>query len=83
MSADPSEFVNGKHWADVIGCDMRARLEEIKRAAGRRADEAMAKLRGPELSAALLELNDAIEAATRAKPRTRRRPGAQGEEIDE
>lgn len=81
---DTSEFVNGKHWADVIGCDMRARLEEIKRAAGRRADEAIAQLRGPELSAALLEINDAIEAATRAKPKTKATTSrAQGEEIDE
>lgn len=70
---DPAEFIAGKHWADVIGCDTRATLREIQKAAGRRAVEAMDRLRGPQLSAALLELGAAIDAATAARPDARRR----------
>lgn len=74
-SLDPSEFVNGKHWADVIGCDVRAPFGEIKRAAERRTREAMQSLYGPQLSARLLEIGDAVIAAGRVKPQPKRRGG--------
>lgn len=74
-STDPSEFVNGKHWADILGCDVRAQLGEIKRAADRRSREAMANLYGPRLSKRLLEIGDAVEAASRVRPKPKRRGG--------
>lgn len=76
MSAPaPSEFVNGKHWADILGCDVRAQLGEIKRAADRRSREAMASLYGPKLSQRLLEIGEAVEAASRLRPKPKRRGG--------
>lgn len=72
--AHPSEFLpDGKHWADVIGCDVRAKLPEIQRAAKRRADEIMAgPLRGEYLGAALERVSLALSKATAAKGRPSR-----------
>lgn len=52
-----------KHWADVLGCDVRAGLPEIQRAAERRAKEAMSSLRGEYLAAKLQTLSDALDRA--------------------
>lgn len=72
---EASEFVDGKHWADIIGCDVRASFSEIKRAAERRTREAMASLYGQKLSERLLELGAAIDAAAKIKPKPKRRGG--------
>lgn len=68
----PSEFVNGRHWADVLGCDMRAQAPEIRRAASRRTAEAMDKLSGETLSKRLIEIGEATEIAVRARAQPRR-----------
>ncbi len=74
--AKPEEFLpDGRHWADVIGCDMRAGLREIQKAAARRTTEAMDKLRGAKLSEALLEIGEALDQATRIKAGHRRHRG--------
>lgn len=74
-STDPSEFVDGKHWADILGCDARAQLGEIKRAAERRTREAMTDLYGQRLSERLLEIGNALAAATGERPKRRSRGG--------
>lgn len=71
----PSEFVNGKHWADVIGCDVRAGLAEIQRAAERRAREILdGPLRGEALAAKLETISEALSVASREKRARTRGP---------
>lgn len=56
--------MSSDHWADVIGCDMRAGINEIQRAAKRRAREVLdGPLRGEYLAAALQRINDALDEA--------------------
>lgn len=60
------------HWATVIGCDLRAGMSEIQRAAQRRSEEAMRDLRGPALSEAILRISEALDQAKAEKSRPRR-----------
>lgn len=67
------EFLSdGKHWADVLGCDVRAGMTEIRRAANRRTNEALASLLGEALSKRLIEINEATAIANRVKYQPRR-----------
>ncbi len=67
--APPHDFLpDGTHWADVLGCDMRAQITEIQRAARRRTDELLA---GPLQDEALAEkinrISDALTIATHSR----------------
>lgn len=65
MSAAPDR---AKHWATVLGCDMRAQMPEIERAATRRAREVIdGPLRGEALAARLQAISDALTEAKREK----------------
>lgn len=78
-----SEQPAAKHWADILGCDMRAGVGEIQRAGLRRAKEILdGPLRGEYLSAALLRISEAVDRATREKsgPRGRRSIGSESVE---
>lgn len=67
--------MSGEHWADVLGCDVRAGLPEIQRAAERRAREAMSTLRGEYLAAKLQVISSALDRAKveKGSPHRRRR----------
>lgn len=85
MTAAPAEFLaDGRHWADVLGCDVRAHAPEIRRAADRRTKEAMTSLWGEALSKRLLEIGEATAIAVRLRGTPKRRHrGRVAEEIDE
>ena len=62
------------HWATVLGCDMRAVLGEIERAANRRTREVVAgPLRGEALASKLRDIGEALDAAKREKRTEKRR----------
>lgn len=64
----------GEHWADVLGCDMRADLDEIRRAYKRRWRELNSLGRSREEWAAGLERLDQALAAARREKRGEAKP---------
>lgn len=67
------------HWATVLGCDMRAQMPEIQRAAYRRVRELLeGPLWGEDLSKAILRIGEALDQAKREKSETGRKGSSAG-----
>lgn len=63
-----TEIAREDHWATVIGCDMRADLDEIQRAYKRRWRELnMSGISPEEWAKAILRLDEALAEARREK----------------
>ena len=68
-----------KHWATVLGCDLRAQMPEIQRAATRRAKEVLdGPLRGEALAIRLQAISGALNQAKREKSAGGRRRSSAG-----
>ena len=70
----PGNHDGREHWADVLGCDMRADMDEIRRAYKRRWRELNSPGRSREEWAAGLERLDQALAAARREKRGEARP---------
>lgn len=66
--------MSGEHWADVLGCDMRADMDEIRRFYKRRWRELNSqRLSREEWAAGLERLDQALAEARREKRQEQKR----------